>query len=69
MIKITSGMINLWTEIILFLLWISVWGIMENFINIYIKADEHYKRIFIFIFMFILTFMLLYFSDDFFFEF
>jgi hypothetical protein len=54
--------INLFSEIVLFAMWIGLWGMIDNIINIYIPPDKHDKRIIIFSIIFIFSIVLLYFD-------
>jgi len=52
--------INLYNDIILLGVWIGMWGIVENLINIYIPANDYKKRIHINMVIFIISIFLLY---------
>ena len=52
--------INLHNDIILLGVWIGMWGIVENLINIYIPTDDYKKRIHIHIVIFMISILLLY---------
>ncbi len=54
--------INLWNDAILVGIWIGMWGIGDNIINIYIPIHDYKKRIIIFAVIYAISLFLLYLS-------
>ena len=50
---------NLTDEIILFALWISMWGLVDNMVDIYIPKTDHRKRIKLYASLFVFSIILL----------
>lgn len=48
-------------EIIMAMVWISLWGLIENLVEKFVPADHYDKRILVYLVAFIISVVLLYF--------
>lgn len=52
--------IDISSEMILVILWVAMFGIIENIINIYVPSNDYIKRIIIYILMLFIAIILIY---------
>ncbi|XWV26851.1 putative orfan [Tupanvirus soda lake] len=54
---------NFVNEIVVILIWVSLWGISDNLIAKFIPAEDHNARILIFLTIFVIS-LIIYFSRN-----
>ena len=55
-----ARILNINDEFMIVLMWIGLWGICDNFMNIYVPYTDYKKRIFIYAIIFIVGFVIFY---------